>query len=183
MEKTEHEAENCSYPEVNPEPAQPEVPLGDVSSQHQKTTQHPSNNLPGNAKQKATPKNWSNDVMFSAAFDEWNNHRPTNDKGRPMSMAMFCELRCIPRMTFLRHCKQNKDTINAKRREHFAAMSDEKKEAVRKKAREDHSKRAAKSDKAKEVSRKKARVNKAKQRAAMSDKMKEASKKGKSKQS
>ena len=112
MEKTEHEAENCSYPEVNPEPAQPEVPLGDVSSQHQKTTQHPSNNLPGNAKQKATPKNWSNDVMFSAAFDEWNNHRPTNDKGRPMSMAMFCELRCIPRMTFLWHCRQNKDTIN-----------------------------------------------------------------------
>ena len=89
---------------------------------------------------------------MSAAIDEWNNHRPRNNKGKLMSMAMFCKHRDIPRATFEWH-----------------NMSIEKKEAARKKKRQDSAKRrAAMSDEMKETARKK------RSRAAMSDKTREA---------
>ena len=92
-----------------------------------------STDLPVNNKQKGR-KDWSNDPRFAAAVDEWNNNRPMGNKNKLMSMAAFCKLRDIPRQTFSRHCKSDatKETERKKRRECYAAMSDETKEAAKK---------------------------------------------------
>ena len=97
---------------------------------------------------------------MSAAIDEWNNHRPTNKNGYPMSMAMFCRDRGISRHTFQQR-----------------TVSDGKKDASRKKGRESKAKRrAGMSDETKEASRKKGRESDAKRRAGMTDEQRQAAK-------
>ena len=92
-----------------------------------------SSDLPVNNKQKGR-KDWSNDPRFAAAVDEWNNNRPMGNKNKLMSMAAFCKLRDIPRLTFLRRCKSDatKEAEKKQRRECYAAMPDETKEATKK---------------------------------------------------
>ena len=96
-----------------------------------------STDLPVNNKQKGR-KDWSNNPRFAAAVDEWYNNRLMGDKNRPMSMAAFCELRDIPRRTFSRHCNSDatKEAAKKKRRECYAALSDETKEAMKERMRD-----------------------------------------------
>ena len=55
-----------------------------------------------------------------------------------MSMAAFCKLRDIPRLTFLRRCKSDatKEAEKKQRGECYAAMLDETKEATKKRVRD-----------------------------------------------
>ena len=59
------------------------------------------------------------------------------NNNKPMSMAEFCELRDIPRLTFWRRCKSDatQEAEKKQRRVRYATMSDETKEAERKQKR------------------------------------------------
>ena len=95
-----------------------------------------------------------------------------------MSMAAFCKLRDIPRLTFLRRCKSDatKEAEKKQRRECYAAMSDETKGAEKKQKRERY---ATMSDETKEAEKKRMRETSAKRHAVKSDETKEAEKKQK----
>ena len=119
-DNTEDEVENCLGPTPDPDSPQCEDSFqhisGDTASKCLMVSQKPPTNLPADTKQKSAEKNWSNEAKFSAAVEEWKNNRPTNDNGRPVSMAKFCKLRCVPYPSFRRHTMSHETKEAARKR-------------------------------------------------------------------
>ena len=59
-------------------------------------------------KRRSTRINWGDDPWMEEAVDEWNNHRPNNDAGKPISLNQFASIKGIPKTAFQHYLHSEK---------------------------------------------------------------------------
>ena len=59
---------------------------------------------PEKPKAKEARTNWANDLRLPTAVKEWDEARPLDDKGKPMSLNNFAKRTGIPRSTLQKYC-------------------------------------------------------------------------------
>ena len=57
---------------------------------------------------KSNRINLGNDTLMGEVVDEWDNHRPNNDAGKPISMNQFSSIKGIPQTTFKNYVYSDK---------------------------------------------------------------------------